>query len=407
MPHTLQGLPRLSHVAVFNAVADGGSMRHAAEALHVTQPAVTYAIQTLERALRTRLFDRRQGGSYLTSQGDVFARRTQRLRGQMQAAIGVATGHPADSEQVARQLRRLTDIHIRSMAAIAGATSFRAAAAFLAIAEPTLHRAAHDVEKLLKIPLYRRAESGLIMLPAGTELARRLLLAMSELRAGIADIGASSAAGPPRLTLGILPLAPGRRLAQITQTLLGRHPALRISLLEGAYDDHVGALRTGAMDLIYGALRDTLPFDDLIAHPIFDDPYCIVCRSDHVLAGRTHLQPADLSPYGWVFPTQALPRRAVLDAMLRVWGLACPIQIETNAPPAITQAILASDRLALWPRSYIDADMSRERLAVVNLEVPHARRQVGITHRKDLLPTQIQAELLKALLAGGINPPTG
>lgn len=381
-------------------------MRHAAETLHVTQPAVTYAIQALERWLDAKLFDRRHGGSFLTESGTILARRTRRLRAQLRAAIAAATGAAPDSEAVTRLLRRLSDIHIRTLAAIAGASSFRVAAASLGLAEPTLHRSAHEIEKLLQLALYRRSQSGLVMLPVGAELARRMLLAMVEIRAGLAELRGQSGSGEERITLGILPLAPGRKLAEITRDLLEQHLGLRISLLEGAYDDHIVALRHGAIDMIFGALRDIPPYDDLAAHPIFDDPYCVVCRKGHTLAGRGGIRPADLSRFGWVFPTPSLPRRAVLDAILREWGLAATVQVETNSPSAITASILASERLGLWPRSYVDGEMSLASLAVLDLTVPQPRRQVGVTHRKDWLPTHVQAAFLSRLLAGsgGVSP---
>lgn len=54
---------------VFQAVATLGSVRRAAEALHLTQPAVSMALHGLERQLGTPLFDRIRGRLHLNTRG--------------------------------------------------------------------------------------------------------------------------------------------------------------------------------------------------------------------------------------------------------------------------------------------------------------------------------------------------
>ena len=55
---------------VFHAVARHGSFTRAAEALFMTQPAVTFQIKQLEEQFNTRLFDRGHGRVTLTAAGD-------------------------------------------------------------------------------------------------------------------------------------------------------------------------------------------------------------------------------------------------------------------------------------------------------------------------------------------------
>ena len=56
---------------VFHAVARHLSFTKAAEALFMTQPAVTFQIRQLEEMYNTRLFDRAQGRIALTAAGVV------------------------------------------------------------------------------------------------------------------------------------------------------------------------------------------------------------------------------------------------------------------------------------------------------------------------------------------------
>ncbi|MGB6241860.1 MAG: LysR family transcriptional regulator [Castellaniella sp.] len=59
----------IRQLEIFDAVAATGSVRRAAEQLHLTQPAVSMALAELERQLGSTLFDRERGRLHLNAQG--------------------------------------------------------------------------------------------------------------------------------------------------------------------------------------------------------------------------------------------------------------------------------------------------------------------------------------------------
>ena len=76
--HLIRRLPKnlkLGELRVFMAVLEARSFRKAASMLHLTQPAVTRAIASLEDLLEARLFDRRSEGVVPTVHGLSFAPR--------------------------------------------------------------------------------------------------------------------------------------------------------------------------------------------------------------------------------------------------------------------------------------------------------------------------------------------
>lgn len=64
---------------VFMTVAESGSFTKAAEALHISQPAVSQNIAELEKVVGRRLFDRLPGDVVLTSYGHVFREYAERI----------------------------------------------------------------------------------------------------------------------------------------------------------------------------------------------------------------------------------------------------------------------------------------------------------------------------------------
>jgi DNA-binding transcriptional LysR family regulator len=85
----IQRLPRhlkLGELRVFVAVLEHRSFRKAAAALHLTQPAVTKAIASLEETLGFRLFDRIANGVELTVHGAAFAPRAAAVFDELRRA---------------------------------------------------------------------------------------------------------------------------------------------------------------------------------------------------------------------------------------------------------------------------------------------------------------------------------
>jgi LysR family transcriptional regulator, regulator for genes of the gallate degradation pathway len=284
--------------------------------------------------------------------------------------------------------------HLRALLAISAAGSFRGAAQALCIAEPTLHRAARDLERMVKTPLFRRTLDGIGLSPAGAELARRLALCTVEITAGMEELATRRGTAQTTMTIGVLPLAPKRLPAMAMETILRAHPHSRLLIREGDYDELVGALRGGGIDLIFGSLRSPPPFPDLDEENLFEDSYRIVCRRDHPLTRLPQPGIADLRTYDWVFATASLPRRAVLDRMIADGCLSARVQIETNSLGALVAILSNSDRISLLPGQYIAFDDLSNGLAVLNMEIAHPLRMVGLTTRTDWLPTAFQSEFV-------------
>lgn len=83
------------HLAVFKAVADKRSFSQAAKSLHISQPAISLQIQSLEESLGARLFDRNNKRVVLTQAGKTFykfATQIIELYDQAQKEIAELTG---------------------------------------------------------------------------------------------------------------------------------------------------------------------------------------------------------------------------------------------------------------------------------------------------------------------------
>jgi len=72
------------------AVVDAGGYAQAAEALHKSQSAVTYAVQKIEALLAVKVFEVIGRKAHLTSTGEVLYRRAKALLDESGALEGAA-----------------------------------------------------------------------------------------------------------------------------------------------------------------------------------------------------------------------------------------------------------------------------------------------------------------------------
>jgi DNA-binding transcriptional LysR family regulator len=77
---------KFHHLNAVTAVADRGSLRAAARALGMSQPALTHSIGELERELGASLFERRARGMTLTPVGELFVQRARAITSEARRA---------------------------------------------------------------------------------------------------------------------------------------------------------------------------------------------------------------------------------------------------------------------------------------------------------------------------------
>lgn len=77
---------RLSQLRLLVALADAGTLQRAADAIHVTQPAATKALQQLEQLVGETLVQRSGTGSVLTPQGEILCRRARLVLAELDDA---------------------------------------------------------------------------------------------------------------------------------------------------------------------------------------------------------------------------------------------------------------------------------------------------------------------------------
>jgi LysR family transcriptional regulator of gallate degradation len=391
---TIEDLPSPRHLRVFEAVARQQSFTRAAEEVRLTQPAITQAVAKLEALVGRQLLERAPGGASVTDFGQKYLIRTRRFFQHIESALTEISA-PEDSSNLVTRMFRITRTQIRCHVAIARSPSFAQAAIDAGISQPSLHRAARDLELNLGVSLYRNSSSGMVPTEAGRSLARWFLLSLGEMRAAAQELSAVEETEPDVITIGVQMLDPAPFLAAVMESFTKSHPDCSIRVVNSTYDDLLQRVRLGLVDFIVGVLRDGSP--DLHTQPLFPDPYVVAGRRGHPLAGLDRVTAEELLQYDWIVPNPGAPRRKAFDQFFREAERAPRTSIESHSYATIRATLCEGDRLAILTRSELLADERLGVLQSLNAAPLHPTPVIGFATR-DAQPAGQRVQAFMTLL---------
>ena len=392
-------IPSFRQLKLFETVGRLQSLRRASEECCLSQPAVTHAIAKLEEQLGVGLLERRARGSYLNEYGIILFRRAERLFARVEEALTDLGMHSSQSMG-----SRITRSQIRSLISIVENGSFMQAAHALGVSQASLHRAARELEQNLRKPLYHRTAGGMIANPAGVELARRLKLATREIEAGIEELHEAKGQLGGRISIGVLQLSGTLLLSAALHQFVTEHPNARMRISNGNFEFLLRSLRAGDVDLILGVLENV--HEDLVHESLVEAPYVIVARQGHpLLRSRRTITLDELAACEWMIGKPGATRRTCFDRLFA--GRKPPRSlIETYSLPIIRALLSRSDRLALL--TSLEFKHEEGALAALPFGPIEPAPSIGVTVRRDWMPTKLQAGFLEHLrnCKAGLPVPT-
>ena len=391
--------PNLRHLRAFWQVAENKGVSAAAGHVHMSQPAITQAIAKLEASLEARLFDRRPDGMFVTEVGDMFRRRVTRMFEHLEA--GAREVSRAGARKSARGFghfdQLLTAVQLRALVAVSHFGNFSLAARNVGISQPSLFRAARDVERLAGTTLFEKTSQGITLTRPAQALAREARLALAEYEQARMEIREWLGRDVGLIRVGTLPLARSFVLPTAINALTAESPGVRVSVVDGPYDDLLHGVRHGELDMLIGALRDPAPADDVTQEALFEAPLAIFSRPGHPLATDSAITADKLAACAWVVPREGTPTRAAFDALFEETGARPSNIVESSSLVLIRGLLTGSDRLTAI---YAHQVLFEERMGILirlPVAVPRTQRAIAITLRRGWRPTASQDRFLNLL----------
>lgn len=391
----MKTLPNLRHLNALLAIKRHGSITAAAEAAHLSQPAITQSLNNIESSLGVKLFERSAHGVEMTAVGKIFLRRLERALAYLEAFSSEGSG--------SRPWQQLfTSVQLRAVVAVVEHGNISLAASTLGLSQPSVHRAAREAENVCGEPLFLRKPGGVEATPTARRLARLASQAFAELQQGVEEIREHEGRMDGSLRIGSLPLARTDLVPTAVTQLLAEYPLARVSIVDGPYEELLDMLLHGRIDMIVGALRLPAPVKDLKQVKLFDDPLAVVARVGHPLladgrAARSNLKLEHIAELPWIAPRDNTPARRRFRELFARHKLDPPAQvIECSSSAATRSLLLQSDRVALLSVRQVLPEIRLGLLATLPLPLT-VSRPIGVTLREKWEPTRIQERYLQLL----------
>ena len=374
----------LRHLRAIPVIAAQGSVRAAAEAVGLSQPALTQGLSKIERQLGVGLFTRRADGMTPTEAGLVFAERG------LLAFAHLAEAMRRGGRGFSRPEQLVTATQLKAFLGLAETGSFTAAALAHGLSQPAIHRAVRDLEQLCGVALAERRGRFVGLTPAGHRVARGLRLAAGEISAAIVTV-----LGDPldsgQIVIGAMPLARALVLPHAIAAFFGGTPRARLDIVEGSWRDLADPLRDGVIDLMVGALRPEAPAG-LVQRALFDDRLAVIARAGHPLAGRRATLD-ELAGFDWIVGSAGSPLRERWEGLFAARALP-PMPIECGSVMVIRGVLAATDMLSLLSPDQVSVEIDSGMLTTIAAPIADDRRTIGLTVREGWRPTAAQARLV-------------
>jgi LysR family transcriptional regulator, regulator for genes of the gallate degradation pathway len=374
----------LRHLRALPSIARLGSISAAAQAINLTQPAITQALAKLETSLGQPLFERRANGMIATPAALLLAPR-----------IESALAHIAS--------QRVTMAQMRALIMLADSGSYTGASAATGLAQPSLHRAIGDLSLALKRELVERRGKGIMLTEQGKRTVRAFRLARAELEAGLTELASLQGVETGRITIGAMPLSRARILPAAVTAFYRQFPEVRINIVEASFQELIEPLRDGELDLMIGALRDPSPGEDVIQKPLFADSPVVLGRMGHPLA-QTLATMKDLAAFPWTVPAPGTPLRVQWEKMFTDAGLQPPdVPVNCGSVITIRQILLDGDFLTLLSPDQVAVELEAGWLVKIADTPQGLTRTIGITTRHGWRPTGMQSAFVRSLTEAALQ----
>ena len=297
------------------------------------------------------------------------------------------------------QLRsRLRMRHLQLLFVVSEQGSLRKTAQIMALTQPAVTKALHELENLVGEALFTRTHQGLLPNKLGEAAIRYAQLVFADLSGLHEEMSALQSGNLGTLRLGAMGSLAGDLLPRALAQLTRRHPKLNITVVIDTSDVLLQALSLDQLDLVVARVAQGRPTDELDFEEFDEELIQIVARTGHPLQHSTGLNLETLARYPWIVQSQPAPLREIYQQIFRQAQLQAPASQLETASTMLTVALLQqTDMITLMPLSLVEYYSKLGVLAALPVAVSARLMPFGLISRKGRVPTAAM-EVVKAEL---------
>lgn len=279
---------------------------------------------------------------------------------------------------------------LKAFALVVEAGSFRAAADWLSVTQPSLSALIKDLEDDLGIALLERTTRRCAPTEAGRVFYEDIRGALQQLEVSYRYVKEVGRGSRGRLSLAALPSLAAGIVTRAVGEFRRANPAVRIHLTERRNDKVLDAVRQGEVEVGVGSLWQA--DDELDFVELFRDRMMFVAPEGHAIATmRPTLKLADKFDL-------ILMRAGPTEFALRASGTVKPVAFEVEHLATAVAMVRHGFGVSILPSSVSEV-MNMDGLVCREIEGPAATRRLGIIVRRGSQPSAPARRFLDLLRA--------
>jgi len=313
-----------------------------------------------------------------------------------------ALARPHSRQSLARTLK-LQQLAVFEKVIEAG--SILSASRELAMTQPAVSKAIHELERHLEAALFVRGKQGVVLTEFGREFEKHAKTMLAELRHLADGLNAWQTGTAGQVIVGTLITASMTLLPEAIARLLEAAPNVTVEVRVGTNATLFPALARGELDIVVGFLpavsSPVLRREEntRLAHvTLYDEALCAVVDCHHPMGRRRKLSLRALHDMEWILPTQDSVAYQTACAMFEQEHLELPLRV-LHSVSVLTNIGLLTRRpmVALMPLSAVEPFVKAGLVAILPLGALGIFGTVGYTVRADRPPEAALRRLVAAL----------
>jgi DNA-binding transcriptional LysR family regulator len=294
--------------------------------------------------------------------------------------------------------------HLRYFVAVAEELHFGHAAVRLGTSQPSLSQQIRNLEKELRVELFRRSRRKVELTSAGRRFLTeaREILSAAERAAALAR--ETERTEIQKLVIGISPDTDWEFLGRVIRAFSQKLPVVELSFQNLVPEGQVKALREGRLDAGFAGLPLTVD-GDLVAEVTARNPLVVAISSKHPKARRRNLTLRELSgePYAmWPRHLSPGPYDQILEVFNRA-GFGAPVTMEGGIPSTRTLIGRVAAGLTIALVDPATRDIAPSGVRFFSPSDPQAFSESGVIYRKDDPSPALAAFLEEVRIAAPIT----
>ncbi len=284
---------------------------------------------------------------------------------------------------------------LRYFVAVADERHFTRAAAGLGVAQPTLSKQIHSLERDIGAPLLDRTRGTVTLTPAGAALlpiARRVLADVETARREVQELVGLRRG---RVRLGATPSLSTSLVARVLPRFRAAHPGIDLHVEESGSQDLVRHLTEGNLDLALVILPPHGIDPTLRAEPILREDL-VVASASPLPAAAVGIPIADLRGRPLVMFRKGYDLRDATLNACHAAGFEPSFAVEGGEMDAVLSFVAAGLGVAVVPAMVLAGHPG---LHSAPLAPPGIQRTVAIAERRESTPTHAASALRREILA--------